>query len=127
MALLLYSEATAIGSSRQNRLGVRIAYLGWFPAAENPIHSAENAEWMGHPYTRQIRGFLRQAQDRLFDYATHDEAVSHSAQRLSVLSRGGLWKRRRGAPRKTQRARFPLSHNPGCGCGIIEIPTAAAR
>ena len=31
MALLLYSEAAAIGSSRQNRLGVRIAYLGWFP------------------------------------------------------------------------------------------------
>jgi len=60
MALLLYSEAAAIGSSRQNRLGVRIAYLGWFPVnppiAKNamdgapvPPHSAENAEWMGHP------------------------------------------------------------------------------
>jgi hypothetical protein len=28
MALLLYSEATAIGASRQNRLGERIANLG---------------------------------------------------------------------------------------------------
>jgi len=30
------------------------------------------------------RRFLRQAQDRLFDCATHDETVSHSAQDDSV-------------------------------------------
>jgi hypothetical protein len=34
---------------------------------------------------RACSGFLRQAQDRLFDCVAHDEAVSHSAQDDRVL------------------------------------------
>jgi len=55
MALLLYSEAAAIAKSRQNRLGVRIAYLGWFPVNPPIAQNAMDGAPVNPPIPQRTR------------------------------------------------------------------------